>query len=168
MRDPTAIFLNNAFELGSESESAQRIPRRSKCICLAGSRFNHSCRPNATWKYNESTGYMNFHATKDIKKDDEIFIHYLSVTLPYARRKKKFAARWGFECACPDCKDHDAAACKDREAKRNELAVLKNVFMKYTRAGLPTSEAVQKHLEMLKHMGKLSEVEGFLMDLQPM
>lgn len=72
--------------------------------------MNHSCLPNAMRSWNEKTGEMNVHATRDIEKDEEITDSYVG-PLPYYERCQQLKETWGFQCYCDLCTD---------ESKRKE------------------------------------------------
>jgi len=53
-------------------------------------RINHSCVPNAFYSWNEAIGRLTVHAVKDIKKGEEITIHYhIAVEVSADRQKRR-------------------------------------------------------------------------------
>lgn len=46
---------------------------------------------------------VSLRTLKPIKKDEEVFISYIDVTNPYARRQSELKARWFFQCNCTKC-----------------------------------------------------------------
>lgn len=104
-RKLASTYLANTFTVGFEEDAGIGSARSHIGICLTASRFNHSCTPNVIWFFNEQTGAMTFHAMRDIPKGDQLFIAYISVSMSYEDRKRKFLNVWGCECHWPTCKE---------------------------------------------------------------
>ncbi|KAI1436765.1 SET domain-containing protein [Xylaria sp. CBS 124048] len=67
------------------------------------SMVNHSCIPNA---YTQCIGRNAvLHASREIKKDEEIEISYIDHSLHLANRQEAFRTRYHFRCSCARCKD---------------------------------------------------------------
>src|SRR4051812_42210468 len=47
---------------------------------------------------------LSFRALKPIAKDEEVFISYIEVTNPFARRQHELKERYFFTCKCSKCK----------------------------------------------------------------
>ncbi len=75
------------------------------------SRANHSCRPNAVYAYNSTTGRGALRAISALRRGDEILVNYLSSaekTLVNAEtRIAELMADNGFQCDCPACNAND-------------------------------------------------------------
>lgn len=68
------------------------------------SRVNHSCSPNVAKSYNPTIKRLTVHATRDIKKGDQIFTDYADGTLhSKAYRQTWLEGDWGFVCQCRAC-----------------------------------------------------------------
>lgn len=68
------------------------------------SRLNHSCSPNAHHSYNPTIGRLTVHATRDIKKDEQLFANYIGpLCRPKEERAKIIGPSWGFDCRCGAC-----------------------------------------------------------------
>lgn len=65
-----SIFQNNCMGTGS---GAGIFPHAA--------RFNHSCRPNASFNWNANIERQTIHIIHAIKKDEEITISYCDMTL---------------------------------------------------------------------------------------
>jgi hypothetical protein len=63
------------------------------------SKINHSCQPNAKFKFNRKTGAMHLYATRDIKKNEELFISYLE-NKKIKSHKEYLQEHYGFDCNC--------------------------------------------------------------------
>ena len=49
------------------------------------------------------TGTMRLRAARDIPAGEQLFIAYLDVDLPVARRQEKLHFGYGFHCTCARC-----------------------------------------------------------------
>lgn len=66
--------------------------------------INHSCSPNVAKSYNPTIKRLTVHATRDIKKGDQLFTDYADGTLhSKASRKTWLERNWGFRCQCKAC-----------------------------------------------------------------
>ncbi|GIQ84537.1 hypothetical protein KIPB_006047 [Kipferlia bialata] len=83
-------------------EAPLREHNLGSCCCLEASMLNHSCVPNVSRYWDESSGEMVFHSTRDIDAGEELTISYISRRLSRAERKEKLAG-YSFECQCPLC-----------------------------------------------------------------
>eukprot|EP01063_Lacrimia_lanifica_P024500 TRINITY_DN32397_c0_g1_i1.p1 TRINITY_DN32397_c0_g1~~TRINITY_DN32397_c0_g1_i1.p1 ORF type:complete len:522 (+),score=226.06 TRINITY_DN32397_c0_g1_i1:82-1647(+) len=98
-----------------------RIGEYGKAGCalfLAGSRINHSCRPNAVQSFCEKSGKIRLRSLSPIKAGTEITITYVPLHLSRAARAKKLR----FVCACPRCaaEEEEVGAEADSVAARYE------------------------------------------------
>lgn len=64
----------------------------------------YSCTPNAVVHFDVQTFSSQLHVLRDIKKGEEIFISYCTISEPTAIRQEKLAA-YGFVCKCARCTD---------------------------------------------------------------
>merc|ERR1719234_3024648 len=79
-------------------------------VCLKMSRFNHSCRSNAQYFWNEDTNTRDIRALRKIKEGEEITVNYISALLgPRDERRKILKDKYNFDCNCEAC-DHLAEA----------------------------------------------------------
>ena len=78
--------------------------------------FNHSCVPNVAhtvWASPpEESGQrgtggggprLHFHATRSVRKGEELVIAYVDVELDRAARRQHLLFNYGFGCDCPKC-----------------------------------------------------------------
>jgi hypothetical protein len=92
------IIEYNAMPLGTTSNAGG--------IFLQCSRFNHSCNPNALYRYNNELGMMEILSTKDIQPNEEICVCYILLEyllLPVHERKQYIWNELGFNCQCEKC-----------------------------------------------------------------
>ena len=85
------IYEANCYEMGAGT-----------CICIDGSRINHSCIPNAHYSWNCSIKRVTVHAVKDIPIDEEITISYCSAMRNFEERQRELEP-YVFACNCPAC-----------------------------------------------------------------
>ena len=76
------------------------------CALFIGTRFNHSCDNNVRFIINND--YIDFITNVDIKKDDELFITYISSMSKKLfnnniYRKNILLKNYGFNCTCNKC-----------------------------------------------------------------
>lgn len=83
-----------------------------------GSRFNHSCLPNATYYFEGNT--MKVRTPPALKPNDEVTISYLPTPfLPRQEHQQRLKADRNFSCTCEACTD---------DAKENEiLDIIKDI-----------------------------------------
>lgn len=114
------ISDSNAFshrgDLAERPPSLQRRPMpRSFTLLPMGSRFNHSCRPNALMRMGSDraatapgpqsravSGVAYFTAVRSIQAGEEVTTGYVPARDSLAVRTEKLAAR-GFDCCCSRC-----------------------------------------------------------------
>ena len=96
-------------------------------VCLKGSRFNHSCQPNAAFM--KINGQLQFRAIGNIKAGKEININYLDEFTGFRKRKyrqKILIDGWFFQCSCDLCEndvDIDAEAFEAYIQEAEKLTV---------------------------------------------
>jgi hypothetical protein len=64
-------------------------------------RINHSCDPNAYIMMDGPEASVR--TLRPIKKDEEIYMAYNTISNPYARRQTELKSRWFFTCKCIKC-----------------------------------------------------------------
>ena len=84
--------------------------------------FNHSCIPNASYRYEGGGTAMTVRALRHIKKGEEICISYVEPRMPEKEKKDELWKRVGGLCDCPRCKRERLAQeiqlrAKEREAE---------------------------------------------------
>jgi hypothetical protein len=85
------IFRSNAYTSGKEIGLFPRIAR-----------INHSCRPNASYFWNEQLNRRVVYATRSIDPGEEIFVSYIPLLHSHADRQKRLD-QYGFKCSCTAC-----------------------------------------------------------------
>ncbi|KAI5831715.1 SET domain-containing protein [Schizophyllum commune Tattone D] len=84
-------------------------------VCDESSRFNHSCRPNATHHFDPESFSMSIYAARDIRVGEEMCVSYVSDCTSYEKRRENLAP-YGIECTCEACEDHVVS-----DARRSEI-----------------------------------------------
>lgn len=72
------------------------IQRTTTAVFEVASRINHSCVPNARFRWDEETGRMDYYTTKKVLEGEEVCIDY-------GHTKGRLLKYYGFECACGGC-----------------------------------------------------------------
>jgi hypothetical protein len=83
------------------------------------SMFNHSCRPNCAWRYDEASKRLVHRTVRAVSAGKELTVPYVaSAGVSPCERIADLAQRRGFQCACSRCADpeerDDAAAVAQR------------------------------------------------------
>ncbi|THH27649.1 hypothetical protein EUX98_g6551 [Antrodiella citrinella] len=68
------------------------------------SRMNHSCSPNVHCDFDMHTFSLTARAVREIKKGEEITVHYCHILEPAETRQESLAP-YGFKCECKACLD---------------------------------------------------------------
>ncbi|KAN0128761.1 hypothetical protein V8E53_013422 [Lactarius tabidus] len=147
------IFATNSFAVGTAHDDSG--------ICLRGSRFNHSCSPNARHSFNSNTGELEIHALGTIPCGDEICIAYISSRWLYGTPRRSRQAilrtRYHFTCVCSVCSLPEAES-KMSDARRHKA----NELLEIARRLLPTQE--DQCLNVTIEALRLVQEEGYLDD----
>ncbi|KAI0071017.1 SET domain-containing protein [Panus rudis PR-1116 ss-1] len=99
-------------------------PHAVSAICNNISRINHSCDPNCFWNWHLESFAVEVRATKHIKKGEQIFGAYTTVSQPRDARRKFLLERYKFYCQCTVCSlpDDESKASNARRMKIMKLA----------------------------------------------
>ncbi|KAG5643172.1 hypothetical protein DXG03_001376 [Asterophora parasitica] len=84
------------------------------------SRLNHSCLPNAEYKWDLLSLALYVRAVRPIKKDEQICISYCDLLQPRAQRRKELQLKYSFKCDCPSCSLPDDKSAQS-DARRKDL-----------------------------------------------
>ncbi|KZV87006.1 SET domain-containing protein [Exidia glandulosa HHB12029] len=110
--DPrVSIFQTNAVALGS----------RGAGVCPTFARLNHGCLSafNVVYSWQEDTGNIVVHATKDIKPGEELLTTYTDTLRPRGDRQWYLQKTYNFTCTCSACSrseaENDASDARLRE-----------------------------------------------------
>ncbi|KII86621.1 hypothetical protein PLICRDRAFT_43257 [Plicaturopsis crispa FD-325 SS-3] len=91
---------------------------RASGVFLKTSKCNHSCAPNAVWKWDLRTFTLTLSAVKPIRAGEEITVAYIgTLTKSRAERRAELQKSYQFHCECPACNlptDRDVAASDSR------------------------------------------------------
>ncbi|KAJ7874740.1 hypothetical protein B0H14DRAFT_2717335 [Mycena olivaceomarginata] len=66
-------------------------------------RANHDCSPNANFFFNSRSFTGQFHAVRDIAKDEEITAMYSELAAPRHQRRAELQEHYKFLCECSTC-----------------------------------------------------------------
>ncbi|KAK4209631.1 hypothetical protein QBC37DRAFT_323700 [Rhypophila decipiens] len=87
------------------------------------SRINHSCRPNAYYRFSETRLTMEVVSYHTIEKGEEITMSYVPLETKRQERRKYLQDNWGIDCQCSLCKasDYDQNESEASRGRINEL-----------------------------------------------
>ena len=156
------IFATNSF-IVSEDHSG---------ICLATSRFNHSCSPNACFGFYAGTGMLQGFALRAIPRGEEIFVSYIGRRQLYGgprrSRQAHLRAVYHFTCACPVCTLPEAKS-KRSDARRQRLKELWEIVGRSTLTQEDQNlKAVYEGVRLLQEEGCSIEADDFMREDGPM
>lgn len=82
---------------------------RGKVPCISifatGARFNHSCAPNAVYRWNTNLNALTVHACQPIAAGDEICVYYgFDGHVTRSARQTRLKSSFGFDCTCAKCR----------------------------------------------------------------
>ena len=146
------ILATNAFSINVDDAG----------ICLRGSRFNHSCSPNARYSFNSNTGELRIYALGDISPGDEIFVTYRSLYgSPRRSRQENLRTRYHFTCACFVCSLSEAES-KMSDARRVKLNELWEIIPSFTPTqGIQRLNVIVEAIHLLREEGYLTDADDF-------
>lgn len=137
----------------ASDDEAERLGSGEKVLVVFHriSFFNHSCKPNAVFKWHSERQCGMVHALRDISTKDQIYLNYLpaleDVLLSRKDRREALQKSWAFKCTCTVCSLSADASKADDELRERALREWKLLIE------LPRpSEAVpmdQEHLDTL-------------------
>ena len=131
-------------------------------IVLKGSRFNHSCAPNAITSYNSATKVQGFRLIRNVEEGEEITISYLSGRLLREERRKLLKETYGFNCGCVAC-DQSTEFGRRSDTRRMRIQELWNGFGGETGKDLPQEwqKMVEEYEELATEEALFEEIMDF-------
>ncbi|KAF9264285.1 SET domain-containing protein [Marasmius fiardii PR-910] len=131
----TAVFnLTDAHTTKSTESTLEGILKTNglkveigskKCIglFLDMSRVNHSCGPNAMWRWDPFSFSVVLEAVRPISSGSEITIPYIDCLQPRSERRRQLKVLYGFDCFCQHCDVHWSASkvSAQSDVNRQEL-----------------------------------------------
>ncbi|KAI0849971.1 SET domain-containing protein [Daldinia vernicosa] len=90
--------------------NASGTPDRGAAVYSTFARANHSCRPNASWRYTDNAPYYLEMVTEcDIPAGDEVTVSYDYFGRQKLKKRRERLASWGFVCKCEKCTEEEFA-----------------------------------------------------------
>jgi hypothetical protein len=85
-------------------------------VCVAISRFNHSCDSNCEQSWDDEAEQERVHASRSIREGEELTLPYVDLRASASGRDGALFRTYGFRCACPVCtmKDPMGNVSRDR------------------------------------------------------
>ncbi|KAJ3876026.1 hypothetical protein F5051DRAFT_376863 [Lentinula edodes] len=102
---PMGIFATNALniELEVNDNGLRSQDKKYQALFLKTSRCNHSCGPNAIWRFDRLTFTLTLSTVRDIHLGEEITISYVDPFLPRHVRRTQLQSKWNLLCHCMYC-----------------------------------------------------------------
>ncbi|KAF5313924.1 hypothetical protein D9619_013083 [Psilocybe cf. subviscida] len=109
-----------AISLQAPSDELAELPQH-RAIFPQMTKFNHSCGPNAYWKWDLSTFSLVLTAVRPIKAGEEITIAYVAPHLTSEGRRSTLRSLYAFDCVCDFCRSHSPSALAAGDDARLKL-----------------------------------------------
>lgn len=90
---------------------------------LKDTHLTYSCSPNVEFDFSLGSFSLQFHALRDIKAEEEIFVSYTDVYVPAAERRRRLAP-YGFTCICTACSRATPKSDQFRQGAASEMRTL--------------------------------------------
>ncbi|KAK0715343.1 hypothetical protein B0H67DRAFT_490682 [Lasiosphaeris hirsuta] len=97
-------------------------------------RINHSCRPNAYYRFSQRRLAIEMVAYVPIEAGQEILISYIPLHLKHGERRKYLKDNWGFECRCSLCHAPESEI-SESEGRRRQVNEMKQTLQDARRDG---------------------------------
>ena len=130
-------------------------------VCIKMSRFNHSCRPNATYFWNVDTNTRDLRTLRNVKEGEEMTVSYINTTETRDGRQSLLKDRYNFDCNCEGCDLNEEEIQKEiedvneyKEGKRRQQMLKTASYTSDERAG---QAHMQRELDCLKQMYQLAK-----------
>ncbi|KAJ1462002.1 hypothetical protein M885DRAFT_506048 [Pelagophyceae sp. CCMP2097] len=104
------VFQSNGYPCGDDAG-----------VFLAFARFNHSCSPNVSHKFDGTDRFV--FAARAIAAGEELCTTYAALALPRAARRSLLSGVFGFDCSCACCGLENAALAAS-DVRRQRIAAL--------------------------------------------
>ncbi|KAK0202287.1 hypothetical protein DFS33DRAFT_1384630 [Desarmillaria ectypa] len=102
LEDPIkAILQTNALLIDLPVDDPELAAHHA--VFLKVSRCNHSCSPNAHWKWDPASFSLTLEAVRAIGPNEEITIQYIDSSVDREQRLDKLRTWYNFDCLCPSC-----------------------------------------------------------------
>ncbi|ESK85061.1 set domain-containing protein [Moniliophthora roreri MCA 2997] len=152
-------------------------------------RVNHSCGPNALWRWDSLNLMLTLEAVRPIAAGSEITIPYIDCLQPRSSRRHQLKSIYGFECHCDFCDIHWGSLptgvhssdstrmelaefwdrlppfeewCSDTTAEDEELIKMHIRALELREQEGTQGFCYKKHIEAIAMCyGSLADVEGF-------
>jgi hypothetical protein len=112
----------NAFDASEDEADRSGHGAKTLVVFHRISFFNHSCKPNAVWKWHPQRKCGMVYALRDIVAGEQIFlsyIHTLKDTLKSREDRHTILQNgWNFRCSCAGCRLSTTAVREDDSRRK--------------------------------------------------
>ncbi|PPQ72898.1 hypothetical protein CVT24_001495 [Panaeolus cyanescens] len=135
-----------AVQLGTPAEENAELSTH-RALFIQGTRFNHSCGPNARYEWDADLFALIITAVRPIQPDEEICIPYVPSELTSGPRAAALYTTYGFKCRCSFC------TRPEKDIARADLArtILTNFW------GSPSHSSSASHMSVASFNGDASD-----------
>ncbi|KAI0346653.1 SET domain-containing protein [Trametopsis cervina] len=120
------IFETNVLPCGSNDSHGHVAAQGG--LFLFAARFNSSCAPNLTNRWDADRGVVVLRALRDIAPGEELCIGYGNLLASRASRREELRRKFGFKCACDAC----ALEGQELEESDERRRVLNQLYAAHT------------------------------------
>ncbi|GAA5856816.1 hypothetical protein JCM9279_002027 [Rhodotorula babjevae] len=145
-------FMTNAFAMDTGTAG----------VLLVASRFNHSCAPNISRRFETPMMHTRFIAAVDIDQGTELEITYDPNELcqPRFRRQQTLYLGYGFRCTCRACSLTGANQLESDE-RRVKVDIIRNELQKHVAQPVKLAELAKEALALLEEEGLVTGRAAF-------
>lgn len=145
-----ALTLGLQFPPDFDEIDPRPTARHYGGLFLKIGRCNHSCGPNAAWKWDFASLSSTLFALRDIKPGEEICHTYVHPLQSRAKRWKKLKPDYRFECDCPWCTLPTPEAQEESDKNREYVGMYLQTRPSYAKWStdlcLPDTFVIDSHL----------------------
>ncbi|KAJ3502509.1 hypothetical protein NMY22_g18559 [Coprinellus aureogranulatus] len=145
-----ALTLGLEFPPGFDKVDPRPVARHYGGLFLKIGRCNHSCGPNAAWKWDFPSLSSTLFALRDIRAGDEICHTYVNPLQSREERWKKLKPDYRFECDCPWCTLPTPEAQAESDRNREYVGMYLQTRPTYSKWSvdpcLPDTFVIDSHL----------------------
>ncbi|GAA5942868.1 hypothetical protein JCM3775_001526 [Rhodotorula graminis] len=149
--------------LGRFKNNSMEVYDTAGGVFLVGSRFNHSCAPNVSRRWDTPAAKMRFVASFDIEQGTELEIAYAVLCAPRDQRQQMLQRLFGFKCTCRACTLTGDAQVKSDE-RRAKTEIIRDLVPKLIARPVKLVELAKQGLALIEEEGIVTGTASFAWD----
>ena len=113
-------------------------------------RINHSCKPNIFWYWNKQQQCECIVASRDIHKNEELLVNYVSMMKYPTRNKRRehLIKHYGFYCECNQCNNIQMEKVKEMDLMNVKYQSMKETYLNAKGVGI--NKKLQQNMQLIK------------------